>query len=447
MHIILMGICPLINEFSWSVMKMFRIVKNDNVLSSFSPGFLFHKDDVFFMDKKAQSVFHINSDMISMKDFLNVLDESSSSLLSEMLKSNKFGDVVIVNAALVHGDAVKTVLIQGSVIGRDSKGQAVFFSGYCVEVKNEFSVPRIYNAAEIGLWEWNGVSGTCSFCREYHRMLGYDWPSEKLPATFEGWKKLVHPDDIEATRFQEKLAGNPELGDKFECFIRLRHKNGEYIWTIGKGFVAQRDHLGRAVSIRGTNQNIDIVQKNYETTLKRILLDPLTDCYNREFFREFCERISKEDVYPIGFLYIDVCGLKMINDLLGHDHGDRMIKNLVNVIESVIQMSKYTVRMGGDEFLVILPECGMELIAECEKNLNKYMKFKNDTSDIPVVFSIGSSCMHGPDESLMEKVNCAERNMRAHKEASRREDNLFLKSYIETVKNMKVSYEDPRLVP
>ena len=424
---------------------MFRIIKDDNILSSFSPGFFFYKNDIFFIDKKLQSIFLVSDNKIPLKNFLHMLDEDSSTLFLKILKSTATGDVAIINTSVTNENIHKKVLIQGSVIERDLNGNATSFSGYCVEVKNEFSVPRIYNTAEIGIWEWDGVSGKCNFCKDYHKMLGYNWPYERLPDNFERWTKLVHPDDMEAVLFQEKLSRTQDIGDKFECFVRLRHKNGEYIWTIGKGFVAQRDHLGRAISIRGTNQSIDIVQKNYEHALERTLRDSLTGCYNRDFLKKYWERMKQGGTWPISFLYIDICGLKMINDMLGHDIGDNIIIELVHIIESVIQMTKYIIRMGGDEFLVILPECNIDLISECEKNIYKYMKFINQKNNIPIIFSIGMSTMNNKHESIIKTINIAERNMQKNKNASHREDMLFLQSYIETLKNKKVIYQDSRL--
>ena len=242
------------------------------------------------------------------------------------------------------------------------------------------------------------------------------------------------------------MSRNPDVGDKFECFVRLRRKSGEYIWTIGKGFVAQRDHHGRAVSIRGTNQNIDIVQRNYEKAMEKNIRDALTGCYNRGFFKEYWKRLRDECRFPISFLYIDICGLKMINDLLGHNVGDTTILQVISIVESVIQMQKYIIRMGGDEFLVILPECSMELLVECEKNLNKYMRVKNRINDLPVLFSVGASSLYNKDESWNEAVGLAERNMQKNKEASRQQDLLLVVSYIEAKTGKKVAYKDSRLL-
>ncbi len=424
---------------------MFNIRKTENTLSQFSPGFLCYKESILFLDQKAQSVFQLDQRMVTLETFLAILDTDSSLLLRRIITTREVGDSIILNASAGKEGSLQPVLIQGSVIERDTNGKALCFSGYCVAVRNEFSVPRIYDATGIGLWEWNGVSGKCIFCKDYHRMLGYDWPYETLPDTFQGWKELVHPDDLEAVAFQEKLAQNPDAGDKFACFVRLRRKNGEYIWTIGKGFVVQRDQLGRAVFIQGTNQDIEIVQKEYEKVLEQSLHDTLTGCYNRAFFSKYWDRIKKDNIWPISFLYLDLCGLKMVNDLLGHDFGDKMILKMVSIMNAVIQMSKYIIRMGGDEFLIILPECSLELVAECERNLRKYMKIKNAIEEIPVIFSVGFSSMKSGDESLTDMISQAERDMQKKKEWSHPADIYLMQSYIEKLTGAKVSYQDSRL--
>ena len=136
----------------------------------------------------------------------------------------------------------------------------------------------------------------------------------------------------------------------------------------------------------------------------------------------------------------------MINDLLGHNVGDTTILQVISIVESVIQIQKYIIRMGGDEFLVILPECSMELLVECEKNLNKYMRVKNRINDLPVLFSVRASSLYNKDESWNEAVGLAERNMQKNKEASRQQDLLLVVSYIEAKTGKKVAYKESRLL-
>lgn len=117
-----------------------------------------------------------------------------------------------------------------------------------------------------------------------------------FPRTFEEWVSIVHPEDLEAVDFQRHLAIYPEFGDSFECSIRLRHKSGHYIWSIGKGFVSQRNHLGHAISIRGTNQSVEIIRRKYENFLQKVMLDPLTNTCSRDFFTKKRYEVPGSDV-------------------------------------------------------------------------------------------------------------------------------------------------------
>lgn len=294
----------------------------------------------------------------------------------------------------------------------------------------------------MGIWEWNGITGECRFCESYRAMLGYD-AREHFPATFEEWATIVHPDDLDAVDFQRELAIHPEFGDSFECSIRLRHKNGHYVWTIGSGFVTQRNYLGHALALRGTNQSVEIIRQKYETSLRDAKFDPMTRMYNRDFFKKEWLEILQSNVFPISFLYIDICGLKMVNDTLGHAQGDRMILTAAELVDKVIQMPKFSIRMGGDEFLIILPNCTAALAAECAKNLKKAQLLRGD-QEVPVLFAAGTSSMIIKAE-LREFISAAEREMQRNKEHSRREDRAFLLDYIERFRGERVSYTDDRI--
>ncbi|WP_308770699.1 sensor domain-containing diguanylate cyclase [uncultured Bilophila sp.] len=327
-------------------------------------------------------------------------------------------------------------------MNRDADGRVTCCSGYCIELKTQFSIPRLFHSNELGMWEWNGISGECQFCDNYHSMLGYG-PGDTFPETFEEWVKIVHPDDLDAVEFQRQLAIYPEFSDDFECSIRLRHKKGHYVWTIGKGFVSQRDHLGHAISLRGTNQSIEVIRKKYEEALQKSIIDPLTNSYTRDFFSKKWNDILKSDTYPISFLYIDICGLKLVNDFLGHEQGDEVLLRAVEIIDKIIQMTKFIIRMGGDEFLVILPNCTSELASACIKNLEKAQSQRGE-QEIPVVFAIGKSSMI-IETPLREIISSAEREMQRNKEHSRHKDRTLLLSYIEHIKGKEITYIDTRV--
>lgn len=416
------------------------MMESSQQLSSFSPCFWFFDGKRFKIDRPMQRLFQFESGEIPLEGFLRDMDESGAAFLKKIISSPDEDTLTLKFTLAKDGD--KTIMMQGRILARDAAGQVTCGSGYCIELRNRLSVPGVFHFNELGTWEWNGVSGECQFCEEYRRMLGYQ-PGDAFPQTFMEWMALVHPDDLDAVDFQKKLAVYPELGDSFESSIRLRHKKGYYIWTLTKGFVTQRSHLGHALCIRGTIQDIEPVRRKYEQSLQEVARDSLTNCYSRDFFKSKWSDVLRQEAYPVSLLYIDICGLKMINDLLGHDFGDKMIVSTVRVIERTIQMPKYLVRMGGDEFLVILPNCTSHLAAECVANLKKALSSRTD-AEIPVVFSVGQSSMI-IKSSLVDSLQSAERDMQRDKETTREHDRDLLTSYIEQVRGEKVDYTDPRL--
>lgn len=252
-------------------------------ISSFSPGFWFFDGKVFKLDEQMKKIFQLKVNEITLENFLNIIDKRSSDFIRKFF-SSFYGDTL--RHKFTMGENIgKYILIQGSTMNRDADGRVTCCSGYCIELKTQFSIPRLFHSNELGMWEWNGISGECQFCDNYHSMLGYG-PGDTFPETFEEWVKIVHPDDLDAVEFQRQLAIYPEFGDDFECSIRLRHKKGHYVWTIGKGFVSQRDHLGHAISLRGTNQGIEVIRKKYDEALQKSIIDPLTNSYTRDFFQK-----------------------------------------------------------------------------------------------------------------------------------------------------------------
>jgi diguanylate cyclase (GGDEF)-like protein len=93
---------------------------------------------------------------------------------------------------------------------------------------------------------------------------------------------------------------------------------------------------------------------------KMAVLDPLTGLYNRRSGEQrLAEEISRSHRHarPLTVLLLDLNGLKAINDTFGHPAGDQMIKHFAELLQKAIRGSDVAVRMGGDEFLAVLPEC------------------------------------------------------------------------------------------
>jgi len=88
--------------------------------------------------------------------------------------------------------------------------------------------------------------------------------------------------------------------------------------------------------------------------------DELTTLYNRRYFEaRLTEEINRVDRYKgaLALIMIDVDGFKQYNDTLGHQAGDKLLRELGVIIRSSIRTSDLPFRYGGDEFAILLPEC------------------------------------------------------------------------------------------
>src|SRR4029077_3908844 len=90
------------------------------------------------------------------------------------------------------------------------------------------------------------------------------------------------------------------------------------------------------------------------------MVDPLTGLYNRRFAEQrLAAEVARSERrgHPLTVLTLDLNNFKEINDTYGHPAGDQVLQEFASRLNKVIRGSDLAVRLGGDEFLVVLPEC------------------------------------------------------------------------------------------
>jgi diguanylate cyclase (GGDEF)-like protein len=153
---------------------------------------------------------------------------------------------------------------------------------------------------------------------------------------------------------------------------------------------------------------------------KLAMVDPLTGLYNRRFAEQrLIAEVDRSKRYghPLTVLAIDLNDFKQINDKHGHLAGDVVLKEFSRRLSRSIRVSDLAVRMGGDEFLVLLPECPPEQIPSLLTRLaNLEVDFRG--TKIPVRFSSGVAGFEpmGTSEQLLESADEA---LYAHKHAQK----------------------------
>ncbi|MFO7838440.1 MAG: diguanylate cyclase, partial [Desulfosalsimonadaceae bacterium] len=105
--------------------------------------------------------------------------------------------------------------------------------------------------------------------------------------------------------------------------------------------------------------------------------DSLSGVYNRAFFEEELERLGKNRHLPLGIIICDIDGLKLINDTIGHQQGDELIKEVAGILKRSFRSSDVIARIGGDEFAVLLPDGSEEVIKNCIKRIRGEIENRN----------------------------------------------------------------------
>jgi len=223
--------------------------------------------------------------------------------------------------------------------------------------KSEERLRLILHGSTDALWDWDLVTGETYYSERWCDMLGYS-PGE-LPLGGQSWKGLIHPadrDDVIA--FLAELLAGPRHTYSLE--FRLRHRLGHDVPVLVRGIVL-RDAGGRAIRLSGTNTDLTERKQAERRIYELAYFDPLTGLPNRRFLIEELDktlaRATRSGQYG-ALLFIDLDNFKLLNDTMGHDVGDMLLRQVAQRLRQALRDSDQLARLGGDEFVVVLESLG-----------------------------------------------------------------------------------------
>jgi diguanylate cyclase (GGDEF)-like protein len=195
--------------------------------------------------------------------------------------------------------------------------------------------------------------------REYDLRTGEIYCSGTSPE-LEKWclfkndpLEIVHPDDRE--RMAELVRARKD-GEAQVFEFRLNRDDGVETWvrSVGKKFLGADGKPERLVNLF---KDVTDRRRQTEAVENLAFKDSLTGLPNRAYFnRKFQEAVDASEIMGelFGLIMIDVDHFKDINDTLGHDAGDALLKRLAEMLHAAFRSGDTVARLGGDEFAVIL---------------------------------------------------------------------------------------------
>ncbi|MEO8102296.1 MAG: EAL domain-containing protein [Betaproteobacteria bacterium] len=211
--------------------------------------------------------------------------------------------------------------------------------------------------SNLAIWDWDLTANEVYFSEGWETLLDAK-PANEPGTVFSGEDVLAwnHPDDRE--RFQNALmvAAKGETVD-FLCEYRVPDPHGAWVWMQSKGKVAERAEDGRALRMTGTTANITTRKMAEDRVEFLATRDPLTGLPNRMLLNDRLEQgvaNAARKRSRLAFMFIDLDRFKTINDSLGHDVGDELLKRVAARLSACVRATDTVARLGGDEFAVIL---------------------------------------------------------------------------------------------
>jgi diguanylate cyclase (GGDEF)-like protein/PAS domain S-box-containing protein len=262
-----------------------------------------------------------------------------------------------------------------------------------------------------GVWDWNLQTRVAITSRRWNQIIGC--ADDGFMRTIDDWEARIAPDDKQEVMaaIQTCLASPP--GSHATCVAehRLRCYDGSWKWVLFRGMIIEWDEKNRPLRIIGTISDISERKATEERMRHMAQHDTLTNLPNRALFSDRLQRElanAKRHRERFALIFLDLDNFKPINDNFGHGMGDRLLQAVARRLEESIRASDTAGRIGGDEFIILLPklQTSNDALNLAEKiRLYLQQPFTIDGHELNISSSLGIAVYpeNGSDEVALTK--------------------------------------------
>jgi diguanylate cyclase (GGDEF)-like protein/PAS domain S-box-containing protein len=205
--------------------------------------------------------------------------------------------------------------------------------------------------ARIGGWTFDLKQRTLYWTEALYRLLGRD-PSQ--PVGPDGLSPMLIAGD--RSRLDAAVGRTARDGTPLDIEVRVAHPSNRTMWVRVLGHAQSR--RGVPYQLTGTIQEITSRKVEEDRLRRQAQTDALTGLLNRDtILASLAAALATTDGHPgPALLYIDLDRFKVVNDLLGHNAGDRLLVAAARRLSGALPSPVQIARFGGDEFLALVPD-------------------------------------------------------------------------------------------
>lgn len=210
---------------------------------------------------------------------------------------------------------------------------------------------EVQQLARIGGWTFDIRLRKLYWTDALYRLLGRD-PAH--PVGTEGLGPMLHPND--RARMDAAMRRSVRDGTPLDLEVRVQHPSQRTLWVRVLGHAQTRK--GVPYQVTGTIQEITARKLEEDRLRRQAQTDPLTGLLNRDtILANLGAALASTEGHPgPALLYVDLDRFKVVNDLIGHTAGDRLLVSAARRLAAAVPHGVQLARFGGDEFLVLVPD-------------------------------------------------------------------------------------------
>jgi diguanylate cyclase (GGDEF)-like protein len=269
-----------------------------------------------------------------------------------------------------------------------------------------------------------------------------------LPEEVRDWPVIPEPHNCKAVRMGRRFRVNdvraeplcpakfvPPSEGSYYCgpliaggviIGSVRVEGVENFWTPERESLLESYLSGAATAL----SNLRLL----ESTKQQANVDELTGLYNRRFVEDYARKLlamARRQGHPLGIIMMDLDHFKEINDIYGHEVGDRVLRQFAKTVTHAVREANVAARYGGEEFLIVLPETapqGCMLVAERIRKAVERMVVPSGTEKpLPqLTVSLGIAVYPEHGQGLEELLQASDKALYESKRAGRNRSTLYV---------------------